>query len=112
MGFYSVTFTSDEKGKEPIELLFPTSIVKNLFPKDKKFTTVELIKTIAEAIRKCGERLIETGQPEAIESMCDNCTEASRKVAFAAIAGKKITYTVTESGDFLENMKNLAKQQE
>lgn len=111
MGFYSVTFTSDDKGKEPIELLFPTSIVKKLFPKDKKFTSVELINTLAEAIKKCGERLVETEQPEAIEPMCDNYTEASRKIAFAAIAGKKIIYTVTESGDFLENMKNLVKQQ-
>lgn len=112
MGFYSVTLTLKDEESEEISILFPSSIVKNLFPVAKEFTPLELLNTIAEAVRKCTERLTETGYTEALVPMANDCQMAATRVALLASppGGVKKILKVVASSDYFEDLKRLSEQ--
>jgi len=113
MGFYTVTLVFNDENSKEITILFPSSIVKDLFPIAKEFTLTELLNTITEAVRKCTERLTKTGHPEALVPMADDCREAALTAAGLMCAGdqkKKKIFKVSVSSDYFEDLKRLVKQ--
>lgn len=101
MGSFKVIINSDNVEHGPIVLLFPTMETKELFPVSKSFDSVDLINTLAKAIRQSRESLAGTKNEAAITDVCESCTEASFLIVRRSLSGKKIQYTVSKSEDYI-----------
>ena len=75
MVFLKVVLKEIKKPDNEIEIVFPTSVIKDLFPHNREYQRIKLINTVIEAKKKCKIRLLETGNKRLIDPMCDICNE-------------------------------------
>lgn len=110
MGCYSVRIeVSGNKQKfKPIDLLFPSGVIKELFPLNKEFMPSELISEIIEAMSKCTVRLVAMRNTEAIQPMLDSCKKASASVIeIARLLEDKACLKVIKSCGIIEPAKRV-----
>jgi len=104
LGFYTVTLKTAKQKKDfvddEISMLFPSSIVKDLFPINKTFTSAELLNTITNEKKKCTERLIEIGSTEMLEPMVNTCKFAALQILQIMSNETFVVFVVKESKDY------------
>lgn len=53
----SIKKTDGKPGEAAIQLVYPSSIIVELFPEGKIFSSTELLKTILSGMKKCKDRV-------------------------------------------------------
>lgn len=101
MGFYNVTLQDIKHPEQKVNLLFPSSAVKELFPLYKVYGSLAAKKAIVQGIQNCMDRLEEKGDfcLAGIPAMVEILKKEIEKIETDHI------YKVTESDDALKAIK-------